>query len=126
MAMILSLSACSKPETNIWLDAVYTEDTEFGDGEKTVLVEVVVEEKSVTFTVNSDKSTLGEALVKHGLIDGDKGAYGLYVKKVNGITADYNKNRCYWGFYKNGESMMSGVDGTEFADGEHYELVYTK
>lgn len=128
MAVIfcLSLSACKKTNADIWADAIYTEDTEFGDGEKTVMVEVVAADKSVTFTINSDKETLGEALVEHGLIEGDKGAYGLYVKKVNGITADYNINRYYWAFNKNGESMMSGVDGTEFDGGEHYELVYTK
>ena len=29
-------------------------------------------------------------------------------------------------FYKNGEYMMTGVDTTEFADGESFELVYSK
>ena len=29
-------------------------------------------------------------------------------------------------FTKNGEMMMTGVDGTAITDGEHYELVYTK
>ena len=102
------------------------EDTELGDGEKTIMVEVVAEDKSVTFTIHSDKSTLGEVLLEHTLIEGENGAYGLYVKKVNGILADYGKNKCYWGLYKNGESLMSGVDGVEISDGEHYEIVYTK
>ena len=29
-------------------------------------------------------------------------------------------------FYKDGEMMNTGVDGATIADGEHYELVYTK
>ena len=29
-----------------------------------------------------------DALIEHNLIEGEKGAYGLYVKKVNGITAE--------------------------------------
>ncbi len=126
--LCLGFSACSKtlPESDVWSEAVYTEDIELGDGEKTVLVEVMAEDKSVTFTIHSDKETLGEALIEHNLIEGENGAYGLYVKKVNGITADYDKNQCYWGFNKNGEGMMTGVDGAVFNDGEHYELVYTK
>ena len=126
--LCLGVSACSKTETNIdlWKNATYTEDTELGEGAKTVLVEVVAEDKSVTFTINSDKSILGDALAEHKLIEGEKGAYGLYVKKVNGIEADYDKNKAYWGINKNGEGLMTGVDGVKFKDGERYEFVYTK
>lgn len=126
--LCLGVSACSKTETNVdlWKNATYTEDTELGDGAKTVLIEVAAEDKSVTFTINSDKSILGDALAEHKLIEGEKGAYGLYVKKVNGIEADYDKNKAYWGINKNGEGLMTGVDGVKFKDGEHYEFVYTK
>ena len=126
--LCLNLSGCKQEETktDLWANAIYTEDTELGEGEKTVEVEVVTPEKSVTLTINSDKDTLGDALEEHKLIEGEEGAYGMYVKKVNGITADYDKDRSYWGFNKNGEGMMTGVDGAEISDGEHYELVYTK
>ena len=126
--LCLTLSACSQPvkKTDIWAEAMYTENTEFGEGLKTVYVEVIAEDKSVTFTLNTDKETLGEALLEHKLIEGDQGAYGMYVKRVNGILADYDINKCYWGFNKNGESMMTGVDGAAIADGDRFELVYTK
>ena len=127
IVLCLSLWACGQTNnTDVWSEAIYTEDTELGEGEKTVMVEVIAEDKSVTFTIRSDKDILGDALAEHGLIEGEQGAYGLYVKKVNGITADYDINQTYWGFNKNGESMMTGVDGEEFKDGEHYELIYTK
>ena len=84
------------------------------------------EEQSVTFTIKTDKEILGDALLEHDLIAGEEGDYGLYVKVVNGMTADYDVDQSYWAFYKDGEYMMTGVDGTEIADGEHYELVYTK
>lgn len=128
LVFCLMFTGCgqSVSEHDVWAYADYTENTELGNGDKTVMVEVVAEDKSVTFTIHSDKNTVGEALVEQHLISGEKGAYGMYVKKVNGITADYDKNQCYWGFYKDGESMMTGVDGAEFNDGEHYELVYTK
>ncbi|MBE7009987.1 MAG: DUF4430 domain-containing protein [Ruminococcaceae bacterium] len=130
MVIVLSFSTsgCNRQETvtDLWEDAIYKEDAELGGGAKTVMVEVVVEDKSVTFTIHSDKATLGDALVEHNLIEGEQGAYGLYVKKVNGITADYDINRCYWGVNKNGEGLMSGVDAIELEEGEHYEFIYVK
>ena len=112
--------------TGLWANASYLKDTEFGKGETTVQVEVKAEEQSVTFTINTDKTTLGDALLEYELIAGEEGQYGMYIKIVNGITADYDVDQSYWAFCKNGEYMMSGVDGTEISDGEHYELIYTK
>ena len=110
----------------LWANATYTEDTSFGEGAKTLKIKVEADGKSVVFTIKSDKETVGEALLEHSLIAGDQGDYGLYVKVVNGIKADYDTDKAYWSFNKNGEYMMSGVDTTNFADGEQYELVYTK
>ena len=109
-------------KTGVWANATYLSDKELGTGAKTVQVEVKAEGQSITFTIHTDKETLGEALLEHGLISGEQGAYGLYVKFVNGIEADYDKDKTYWAFYKNGQYMMSGVDTTVIADGEHYEL----
>lgn len=113
-------------EDGLWADADYTEDTELGEGNTTVKVEVNVDNKSITFTIHTDETVLGDSLLAHSLIAGDDGEYGLYIKKVNGITADYDTDKAYWAFYKDGEYMNTGVDGTTIADGEHYELVYTK
>ncbi len=126
--MCVSFISCGNKgvDKDIWEDATYTEDMAFGNGSKTILVEVKAEDRAVTFTIKTDKGNLGEALLEHNLVSGENGAYGLYVKTVNGITADYNINQTYWAFTKNGESMLSGVDGAEISDGEHYELVYTK
>ena len=128
LAFILTLVACQKgvDVKGLWEKATYTKDTTFGNGATTVMVEVKVEDQSVTFTIKTDKTTLGEALMEHDLIAGDVGQFGLYVKVVNGITADYDIDQSYWAFTKNGEMMMTGVDMTNIADGEHYELVYTK
>ena len=128
LAFILTLVACQKgvDVKGLWEKATYTKDTTFGNGATTVMVEVKVEDQSVTFTIKTDKTTLGEALMEHDLIAGDQGQFGIYIKSVNGITADYDIDQSYWAFTKNGEMMMTGVDGTTIADGEHYELVYTK
>ncbi len=128
LCMALCIVACGNTEKSegLWENAVYLEDTSFGNGQKAVAVEVKAGEKSITFTIYTDAKFLGEALFAHELIDGEMGQFGMYIKSVNGITADYDVDQSYWGFFKNGEYMMTGVDATPIADGEHYELVYTK
>ena len=123
-----SLASCfDTPDTvELWRDATYTIDTTLGTGAKTVTVSVVAAEKTVVFTINTDADTLGEALLALGLVEGEMGAYGLYIKRVNGILADYDVDQSWWGFYQNGEMMMTGVDGTAISGGESFELVYEK
>ena len=82
--------------------------------------------KETSFTVTSTKKTVGEALLDEGLIEGEEGPYGLYVKKVNGIVADYDVDQSYWSFNINGEYAMTGVDVTDIVDGDTYSFVYTK
>ena len=127
LMLVLGLTACGKKEaSDLWKDAKWTEDTSLGEGATTVQVEVEMEEKSITFTIASDKVILGDILMDHELIEGEMGPYGLYIKSVNGVRADYDRDKAYWAIYKDGEYLMGGVDSTEVSDGEHYELVYTK
>ena len=73
-----------------------------------------------TFDIETDKEMVGDALLEQGLIEGEEGPYGLYVKKVNGITADYDVNGTYWAFYINGEYAISGIATTPIKEGETY------
>ena len=127
LVFIISLVACNTVDkTGIWEDATYLRDMEFGKGAKTVVVEVKAIDQMVTFTIKTDKATVGEALIEHGLIDGEQGAYGLYVKEVNGMVADYDVDQTYWAFYVNGEYGMTGVDMTEINEADTYQLELTK
>lgn len=126
VVLTMALVACGAPTSDVWQDALYLEDTALGEGAKTVSVEVKALDKQVTFTVKTDKTTVGEALMEQGLIEGEQGAYGLYIKKVNGMTADYDVDQSYWAFYVNGEYAMSGVDSTEIDERAVYQLEYTK
>jgi len=127
LVFIVALVSCnSVPKTGVWENATYRTDMGFGSGTKTVVVEVKAEEQQVTFTVKTDKDTVGAALLEHGLIAGEESQYGLYVKVVNGMTADYDVDQSYWAFYANGEYAMTGVDTTEITEGTVYQLVYTK
>ena len=112
--------------SGLWENALYIEDTEIGGGSETVVVEVRAEERSVRLTIHTDEDTVGAALLANGLIAGDESEYGLYIKAVNGIIADYNADRSYWAFYIDGEYAMAGVDSTDITEGVVYQLVYTK
>lgn len=130
LAFVLSICffGCEKQEkqNSLWDQATYTEDQTFGEGDATITLNVEAEDKNVTFTLHTDKDTVGEALTEHHLIGGEEGPYGLYVKVVNGIEADYDKNQSFWSFTQNGEVSMTGVDQTEIQDGVAYALIYTK
>ncbi|MBQ3103609.1 MAG: DUF4430 domain-containing protein, partial [Oscillospiraceae bacterium] len=78
------------------------------------------------FTVNTDETTVGAALLALDFIAGDEGEYGLYVKTVNGITADYDVDGTYWAFYVNGEYATSGVDTTDITADTDYALKVEK
>ena len=133
LCMTLLLSACGSREVlpEVWEDATYTEDTTMGEGSKKVDVYVTAADKSVKLTVKTDEEKLGAALLALGIIEGDMGEFGIYIKVVNGMTADYDVDASWWGFNKvlpdgTRETMMTGVDGVTISDGEAYELIYSK
>lgn len=95
--------------------------TAVGEGETNFVFTVIdTEGKETIFDVYTDKTTVGEALLDCGLIQGENGDYGLYVKTVNGTTLDYNIHGKYWAFYVDGELSMTGVDMTDITPGSAY------
>ncbi len=98
-----------------------------GEGE-TVFSLTVTDGKGndTAFEISTDKTTVGDALLDLGLIEGDDGPYGLYVKRVNGIFAEYETTGTYWAFYVNGEYAVSGVDTTKIVPGDTYQLKIEK
>lgn len=98
-----------------------------GEGDTAFSFTVVDQDGNETaFLVHTDKETVGEALVDCELIDGEDGEFGLYVKEVNGITADYDTDGAYWSFYVNDEYAQSGVDITTIEEGATYAFKYEK
>ena len=98
-----------------------------GEGETQFTFDVVDQEGNETqFEIHTDKETVGEALLELGLIAGEEGDYGLYVKTVNGITADYDEDGAYWAFYIDGEYAATGVDATPVKEGGTYSFKVEK
>lgn len=102
---------------------VQAERKQLGEGSTTFLFTVVDKDGIETpFEIHTDKETVGAALLELELIAGDESEYGLYVKTVNGITADYDKDGTYWAFYINGEYAVAGVDATAITEGDSYSF----
>ena len=95
------------------------------EGDKTITVEVVHGDGSTKeFTIHTDSETLGAALMEQDLLVGEEGPYGIFVQAMDGEAVDSAKEE-WWCFMKDGEMLMTGVDVTMIADGEHYSAVFT-
>ncbi len=98
---------------------------ETSKGAKTITAEVVlVDGTSKSYEISTDAEYLRQALEEKKLIEGEESEYGLYVKTVDGVTAD-DGNQEWWCFTKGGESINTGVDTTPIADGDHFEITLT-
>lgn len=110
--------------------AVETPEIEYtvlGEGNTAfVFVVVDLEGNETYFEIHTDAEMVGTALVENELIAGEDSEYGLYVKSVLGITADWNVDGHYWAFYvmEGGAEEFSyaatGVDSTPIVDGAAY------
>lgn len=125
-AMALFAVGCSDnrnletPKTDSIADTT-AEVTVLGEGQNVFDFKVTdFDGKETAFEIHTDKEIVGDALVELGLVEGDEGPYGLYVKTVNGITADYDKDGKYWAFYVDGGYASQGVDSTEIESGKTY------
>lgn len=130
VAMACIVIGCGKPEGGN-KSSTGTQNqgdvTVLGEGQTKFSFAVTDKDGNETaFEIHTDKEIVGEALMDVGLVEGEEGPYGLYVKKVNGISADYNTDGTYWAFYINGEYAMSGVDVTEIKEGDTYSFKVEK
>lgn len=114
----IKIEAGTQPEDS-GLDGV----KQLGEGKTKFIFTVTDTEGSETqFEIHTDEKTVGAALSGLGLIEGEESTYGLYVKTVNGITLDYDKDGKYWAFYINDEYAQTGVDSTPVTEGDSYSF----
>ena len=78
-----------------------------------------------TYTVKTDKETVGEALVDAELISGSDSQYGLMVDTVCGEKLIYDTDKMYWAFYIDGQYAMTGVDSTNITANATYSFEAT-
>ena len=94
-----------------------------GEGKTSFTLNITFKDGSEkTYTINTNKTIVGEASTELGLISGTVGDYGLMVETVDGETVKFEDDGKYWAFYINGEYAMSGVDTTDITAGASYAL----
>lgn len=130
LALLLPVMAGCGTDTPAETTAATTaavEATPIGEGAHTfAFTATFLDGSAEHYTVSTDCATVGEALLALGLIEGEAGPFGLYVKSVCGVTADYNVDQTYWALYVDGEMAMSGVDGVSAADVSAVEFRVSK
>lgn len=130
--LVFSLAACSRggnegSEPNASNEAQIPEDgSTLGTGSTTFTFQAKLKDGTqYTYTIQTEETTVGKALLDLGLISGEDGEYGLYVKTVLGETLDYEADGYWWSFLVDGESSMTGVDQTQITAGSTYALEAT-
>lgn len=99
-------------------------------GSKEYILKVVDDNGETTeYTGHTDAEYLRGALEELEkaddlTIEGEESDYGLFIDTINGVTADYSKDKAYWALYVNGEYGNYGVDLQPLTDGDIYSLVY--
>lgn len=122
-ALALSTVGCSKNDKTEPVSSAEASGgtVSMGEGETSFLFNVVDPDgKESNFEIHTDEKTVGAALLSLGLIAGEDSEFGLYVKTVNGVTVDYDKDGKYWAFYVDGEYAATGVDSTDITAGATY------
>lgn len=129
-AMALTTVGCDTDKNDGDTSATVTETSapiEKGTGATTfTFVVTLADGATTTYTIHTDKKTVGEALLELELIAGEESEFGLYVKTVQSVTADYDVDKTYWAFYIDGEYAMTGVDQTDIKEGTTYTFKIVK
>ena len=100
----------------------HTNKPETTAGAKEINIVVVhADQTEKSFTYQTDAEYLADVLLEKELVDGEMGSYGLFIKTVDGETADDSKQK-WWCITKGGEQVNSGADALPIADGDQFEL----
>ncbi len=98
------------------------------DGQKSITIEVVTkDETSSVYEASTDGEYLIDAMnAADGLtFEGEDGPYGMEIKSINGVRADYTLDGAYWSFYEGDAYCNYGVSQQPIEDGDSFKIVYT-
>ncbi len=135
LCTLLSVVACASEDQSNTDSAgttvaatVYEQPADTDAAKKYTITFKVVHSDGSTkeFPITTDEEYLGAALLAENLISGETSEYGLYVKVVDGETADYDVDQSYWALYIGADYAATGVDSTPITDGGEYSFIYTK
>lgn len=127
LTLTVLFAACRKPSTEPTgtLAPAVDDNTPTLRGEGATVFSFTVTDQDGTqkkYEIHTDAANVADALLALGLISGDDSEYGLYIKVVDGITADYSVDQTYWALYVNGEYSQVGASSVSVTSGLQVEL----
>jgi len=115
-------SPVREPDNREMLQTEWISESEKQDDRKKIDIMVVHGDgKKTYYTFKTDSENLRGALEEKQLIEGESSEYGLFVRTVDGETADEAKQQ-WWNITKGGKPIETGIDNVVIADGDSYEL----
>ena len=115
LAVLLVLASAA-----VWIYTANAPQAQQGD--KSISLTVIHGDGSQKeFSISTEAENLRQALEGENLVQGEESEYGLFIKTVDGETADDSLQQ-WWCLTKDGEMLQTGADSTVISDGESYEL----
>lgn len=96
-------------------------------GSKSITVTVVDnngEERTYEHRTDAEYLRPAAEEIEGLVIEGEEGEYGLFIKSVNGLTADYDTDGAYWSLYVNDEYAQYSMDQQPVTDGDDFAIKY--
>jgi len=119
-ALILCIMLIAASAAILW--SCGDDENTLGRGSMSFKLEIIDNNGSTkTYTVKTNEKTVGDALMKVGILIEDG-----YIETVDGIKADWDVDEGWWGFYANGEFSMIGVFDLEPEKDAAYLFKYEK
>jgi len=123
LSVVLIMNGCGSTAPTTSDPAASSDVLDIGEGAQTfTLIVTNLDGSSKTFQVSTDEGTIGDALLGVDLIQGETSSFGLMVTTVDGVTANFDEDQTFWGFYIDGEFATQGVDATTINTSSVYEL----
>lgn len=124
-ALVLGIAGCGtdKDDGKASGAGSQSEIQVMGEGEKVFNFSAVDPDgKETKYEIHTDQENVGDALEELGIIEGEEGEFGIYVKTVNGVTLDFDTDGKYWAFYIGDEYATEAVGLTPVTEGESYSF----
>ena len=103
-----------------------TESTGTADAQNTTFTLTVVQKDGTAkdFTLRTEQTTLGAALLESGLVEAEVNRFGLQIKAVGGAKASFDENNAYWAVFSGEQAADRDPGLIPVENGGSYKLVY--
>ena len=123
LSSLIVLSACGEKGGDVSSTGTPSPSSVSSEAEKiSITFKIIKDGETKEFAIKTDEKYLANALVDEGLVEY---ANDGYYNTIDGITADFSKDKSWWCVTVGGKSSMLGMNEIELKNGGSYEATYT-